>query len=115
MSKPASSFATTPLTLNYDDIKRICVVHWDSEPLAEGQKSSYVFVKPLREYVRFPNGQGVLKIEGEWYRRLSRDSAEVFRLGDQINVVFSKKGGGIRWIERRDNRPESAMINQLFS
>ena len=113
MSKPNFSPTNPPLALNPRDIKRICVVHWESEPLAEGQKSSYVTVKPLNERKCLPNDQGMLRIEGQWYKQLSKDSTETFRLGDQINVIFHWKSGGIRWLERRDGC--QAMLNQLFT
>ena len=105
----------TRLTLNSHDIKRICVVHWDTEPLAEGQKSSSVHVKPLREAERLPNNKGMMKIEGALYKRLSKDSTEEFRLGNQINIIFSHQNGKIKWLERRDESQADSTFNSLFT
>ena len=105
----------TRLSLNPHDIKRICVVHWNSEPLTEGQKSSYVFVKPLCEAEPFPNNIGLLEIGGDLYKRLSKDSAEIFSLGDQINVIFGHNDGVIRWLERRNESLADSKFNSLFT
>lgn len=115
MSQSKASISKVPFPLNPLDIKRICVVHWETEPLVEGQKSSFVFVKPLREAERLPKNQGILKIEGDRYKRLSKDSTEIFKLGDQINIVFSHKDDSIRWLERRDESQANSAFNRIFT
>ena len=116
MSQSNNPIPKPTLTLDPLDIKRICVVHWNTEPLVEGEKSSFVFVKPLREAEPLPNNQGILKISGDRYKQLSNDSTEVFRLGDQINIIFSHKTGHIlKWLERRDESQADLGFNQLFT
>ena len=116
MSVSDNSAPKGPFTLNPLDIKRICVVHWNTEPLVEGEKSSFVFVKPLREAEPLPNNQGMLKIEGDRYKQLSKDSTEIFRLGDQINIIFSHQTGHIiKWLERRDKSQANSAFNRIFT
>ena len=109
------SIPKVPLPLNPYDIKRICVVHWEDKPLVDGQISSYVYVKPLREAEPLPDNQGILKIEGEWFTQLTKGNAEKLDLGDQINVIFSHKDGRIRWLERRDKSQPDSTINKGFT
>ena len=115
MAESDSSTPKNPLLLNAYDIKRICVVHWDTEPLAAGQKSSSVHVMPLREDERLPKNEPILKIDGEWFRQLSKDSTETFKPGDQINIIFGHKDGDIKWLERRDDSQASSTLNKIFT
>ena len=115
MAESNSSTPKNPLPLNPHDIKRICVVHWDTEPLAEGQKSSSVHVKPLREDERLPKNELILKIDGERFRQLSKDSTEEFRIGDQINIIFGHRDGDIKWLERRDDSQANSTFNRIFT
>ena len=116
MSESESSFRKIPLpATNAYDIKRICVVHWDTTPLVEGQSSSFVIVKPLREAERLPNNEAIIKIEGVWYEQLSENNAKTFKLGDQINVIFSNIDGRIKWLEKRDESQANSTFNKGFT
>ena len=116
MSESESSFRKIPLpATNAYDIKRICAVHWDTAPLVEGQSSSFVIVKPLREAELLPNNEAILKIEGVWFEQLSENNTKTVKTGDQINIIFSNINGRIKWPEKRDESQADSTFNKGFT
>ena len=117
MSTPDSSVSKIPFPLHPLDIKRICVVFFEDNPLVEGHIPSHVQVKALHEDrpLPLPHNQVLLKIEGEWFKQLSNDNAEEFHLGDEINIIFGRKDNEIRWLERRDKSQPDSALNKIFN